>query len=65
MPLNNEDLMIIDKNGVFHRRFMLVTKATGDSELPDILFETDIDGLRLQFMGGLDPVDIIGLNVMI
>jgi len=32
----------------------VVTDATANSTLPDVLFETTLTGLRRQFLGGLD-----------
>jgi len=34
--------------------FWVVTAPRPESDLPDICFETTLDGLRLQFAGGLD-----------
>ena len=39
----------------------VVTKPTADAELQDICFKTDLPrGLYLQFMGGLEPDEIVG-----
>lgn len=34
-------------------KFWVVTDATKDSVIGDVLFQTDIEGLELQFIGGL------------
>ena len=41
--------------------FWVVTKPTKDSELVDILFESDIYGMHLQFAGGLKRQDIVAI----
>ena len=41
-------------------KFWVVTIPTSESELGDILFETDIKGLGNQFRGGLNSDDIVG-----
>jgi hypothetical protein len=41
--------------------FWIVTKPTAYSELADILFDATFGRLALQFAGGLDPVDILGI----
>ena len=38
----------------------IVTKATPDSTLADILFQADWHRLALQFAGGLSPDEIVG-----
>ena len=38
----------------------IVTTATPDSELVDIVFQADWHRMALQFAGGLNPADIIG-----
>lgn len=40
-------------------KFWVVTKPTKDSTLADILFESDLLYLSVQFRGGLAPSDII------
>ena len=35
-------------------RLWVATDPTPDSTLPDVCFQTDLAGLRLQFLGGLD-----------
>lgn len=42
-------------------RFWVVTKPAPASTIEDICFETDLDGLRLQFLGGLGESEIHGL----
>jgi hypothetical protein len=39
--------------------FWIVTKATPRSELADILFQTTLTALALQYRGGLDPATIL------
>ncbi len=39
-------------------KFWIVTRPIESSELGDICFQTDINGLALQFKGGLDPEEI-------
>ena len=46
--------MNINKN----TKFWVVTNPTKDSTLEDILFECDLKGLRLQFLGGLSDEQI-------
>ena len=41
-------------------KFWVVTKASRKSQIDDILFETDVIGMRMQFLGGLSAVDIVG-----
>ena len=41
--------------------FWVVTTATKDSELVDVMFRTDIKKMALQFAGGLQTHEIIGL----
>lgn len=38
--------------------FFVVTKPNARSEFADICFQTDLAGLRLQFLGGLKPEEI-------
>lgn len=42
-------------------KLWIVTYPTPISELADIMFETDLDGLSLQFLGGLRAQDIAGM----
>ena len=42
-------------------KFWVVTIPTQDSTLGDILFECDLKGLRLQFLGGLFDSQIHGI----
>lgn len=42
-------------------KFWIVTLPNEVSELGDICFETDMVGLKLQFLGGLDPQEIAGV----
>ena len=41
-----------------HTKFWVVTMPTKNSTLADILFESDLTGLALQFCGGLVIADI-------
>lgn len=41
--------------------FWVVTAPTGQSELIDILFKRTVPGIGLQFKGGLNAEDIIGV----
>ena len=45
----------------FPKKFWVVTKPTKESELGDICFEADIGRLMLQFRGGLDVDEIVGV----
>jgi len=42
-------------------KFWVVTRATKESTLDDILFEMDVFGMMLQAKGGLDKNDILGI----
>ncbi len=42
-------------------KFWIVLKPTKQSELVDILWQTDIQGMGLQFKGGLKPKEIKGI----
>ena len=41
--------------------FFVVTKPTALSTLADICFECTFQGLKVQFLGGLDPDQIFGV----
>jgi len=41
-------------------KFWVVTKPTKNSELVDILFETDLFGFVLQMKGGLKEDEVLG-----
>ncbi len=43
-------------------KFWVVTRPTAHSGLSDIRFQTDFAGLVLQFKGGLDPADVVGVS---
>ena len=45
------------------KKLWIVTKPTPDSELSDILFETDMEGLERQFRGGLTPEEIFAVYI--
>jgi hypothetical protein len=40
--------------------FWVVTAPTRDSVIQDILFQTDICGMHLQYLGGLKDEEIVG-----
>ena|SRR3990167_1087110 len=42
-------------------KLWFITKPSGVSTLADICFETDAVGLALQFRGGLEASDIVGM----
>ncbi len=42
-------------------KFWVVTKPTKNSELADILFNSDIKGMQNQFLGGLTKAEIVGI----
>lgn len=41
--------------------FYVITEATPDSTLADIMFKTDYFGLARQLKGGLDPSEIVAI----
>jgi len=43
-------------------RFWIVTRPTPRSLRSDVCFQTDFAGLVLQFKGGLDPADVVGVS---
>lgn len=44
------------------QKFWVLTRPTKQSTMADILFETDLSGLRLQFLGGLDPLSVVTIS---
>jgi hypothetical protein len=42
-------------------KFWVVTKPSKNSELADILFNSDIKGMQNQFLGGLTKSEIVGI----
>ncbi len=49
--------LVIDEVG----KFWVVTAPTGESELLDILFERTVAEIGVQFKGGLNAADILGV----
>jgi len=45
-------------------KFWVVTHATPESEFLDVCFQADIRQLGLQFRGGLDHTDIVGIYTL-
>ena len=46
---------------IVDKKFWIVTKPTAKSTIKDMLFEADLKDLSLQFLGGLNAKDIVGL----
>lgn len=44
-------------------RFWVVTRPTKESGLVDILSQSDLSDLNLQFAGGLNAGDVVGLFI--
>jgi len=53
----NKCALVSDQLGYF----WVVTNPTPDSTINDILFKTDIIGMRNKYIGGLDPKEIYGV----
>lgn len=42
-------------------KFWVVTRPRSISVLADILFQADVQYMALQYAGGLDPKDVVGI----
>jgi hypothetical protein len=48
---------------ILNKKFWVVTKASKISTLADICFTTDFEGLHIQYKGGLNHEDIVGIYI--